>query len=149
MNKYLVPAVVAIVVLGGGLFLYSVANNSAPVSPVPAPTPAPVPAPVTTPTPQPVPPSSSIKLIQMLDNKYVPMDVTIKQNDSVNFLNLGKSSHWPASNIHPTHQIYPEFDPKRPIAPGESWMFTFTKVGVWRWHDHLYPEIHGTITVTQ
>ena len=56
-------------------------------------------------------------------------------------------SFWPASNIHPTHMIYPEFDAKRPVASGKDWSFTFTKKGTWRYHDHLNPEATGTVVV--
>jgi len=54
---------------------------------------------------------------------------------------------WPASNIHPTHAIYPELDAKKPIRPGEAWAFTFDRVGYWRIHNHLAPEKGGLVVV--
>ena len=78
---------------------------------------------------------------------YSPNVITIKLNQTITFINQSATDIWPASNIHPTHGIYPEFDPKKPVKQGNSWSFTFTKVGTWRFHDHLQPQITGTIIV--
>ncbi len=86
--------------------------------------------------------------IRMAENGFNPTSITINQNDTVIFINSGVQNHWPASNIHPSHAIYPEFDPKRGIAPGKSWSFKFNKPGSWRFHDHLYPQFSGVINVT-
>lgn len=85
--------------------------------------------------------------IHIQDSGFSPGEVTINQGETIVFENKGKDSHWPASNIHPTHQIYPEFDPKKPINPGEVWEFKFSKAGEWRMHDHLNPQITGKIIV--
>ncbi len=88
-----------------------------------------------------------IVVMNMKDDGFEPVNITIKQGETMEFRNDGKNEHWPASNIHPTHEIYTEFDPKRPIAPDASWSFTFGEAGKWRYHDHLYPEIGGLISV--
>lgn len=85
--------------------------------------------------------------VDMFDDRFEPTQITVKQGEEIEFINKGKELHWPASNFHPTHELYPEFDPKKGIKPGESWKFRFGKSGMWRFHDHLYPHIHGTITV--
>src|SRR5262245_55787372 len=41
------------------------------------------------------------------------------------------------------HLIYPEFDPRRPIGPGERWSFRFSRPGTWKFHDHLTPDMTG------
>jgi plastocyanin len=87
--------------------------------------------------------------IEMDETGFSSDAITIKKNTEVLFKNTGSQAHWPASNVHPTHGIYPEFDPQRPIPPGESWTFVFTKVGNWRMHDHLISRIAGTIVVTE
>lgn len=87
------------------------------------------------------------RIIHIHDRGFDPQKIIIDQQTILIFENIGKNDHWPASNIHPTHDIYPEFDPQKPIKPGESWSFTFDKVGEWRYHDHLYPTLSGTITV--
>jgi len=87
-------------------------------------------------------------IVSMTDkNGFFPFSINIKQGETVVFENNGTEDHWPASAIHPTHQIFPEFDPKRPISPGDSWSFTFDKAGIWKFHDHLEPSFFGTINV--
>lgn len=80
---------------------------------------------------------------------YEPHEFTIKKGDIVLWINESDNYHWPASDIHPTHGVYPEFDPLKPIAPGDDWKFKFDKVGEWNFHDHLRANIIGTITVTE
>lgn len=87
-------------------------------------------------------------VIHMEDEKYEPQNVTVEKDSIVIFENVGKNDHWPASNIHPTHGIYPEFDPKKPIKSGETWQFKFEKAGNWKFHDHLYPSLTGIINVS-
>lgn len=85
--------------------------------------------------------------ISIYDDGFSPSNTTINAGDSIVFINNGKNTHWPASNNHPSHEIYPEFDPKRPITPGSSWEFQFNKSGSWKMHDHLSPRLNGIITV--
>lgn len=80
---------------------------------------------------------------------YEPNNVTLKKGDIVLWTNESDEYHWPASDLHPTHGIYPEFDPLRPIAPGDTWKFKFDQVGTWKFHDHIRANIVGTITVTE
>lgn len=86
--------------------------------------------------------------IKVLREGFVPKNLVINNGQTVIFVNEDINSHWPASNIHPTHGIYPEFDPQKAIEPGKSWQFKFEKPGTFRFHDHLYPELTGTIKVT-
>jgi plastocyanin len=82
------------------------------------------------------------------DAGYEPKEVTIKKGDIILFKNESKEFHWPASDLHPTHGIYPEFDPLRPLAQGEDWKFKFDAVGAWKFHDHIRANKVGTVTVT-
>lgn len=93
--------------------------------------------------------TSGTQEIRMTDEAYIPNKITVKKGTRVVFRNVGTEAHWPASNIHPTHKIYPEFDAKKPINPGQTWEFVFGKVGIWQFHDHLLPYITGTITVSE
>jgi hypothetical protein len=81
------------------------------------------------------------------EDSFYPRFLDIKEGDEVVFKNITNTDHWPASNIHPTHDLYPEFDPKHPIKPSQSWSLKFKKVGQWRFHDHLYSTISGEIKV--
>lgn len=87
--------------------------------------------------------------IEFTGDSYQPNQLVIKKGQTVLWINKSSQPIWPASNIHPTHQIYPEFDPKRPIKPQESWSFSFNKIGIWRYHDHLAPEKTGLVEVVE
>lgn len=90
---------------------------------------------------------SETQIIEMTPNGFEPQEVSIDTNQGVIFLNKDSVSRWPASNTHPTHELYPEFDPKRAIAPGQSWAFKPEKAGEWKFHDHLSPHYRGVLTV--
>jgi hypothetical protein len=73
--------------------------------------------------------------------------VSVEAGGTVTFVNDSSAPIWPASNIHPTHEAYPGFDPKAPVAPGGSWSFRFDRPGQWRYHNHLSPDQGGVILV--
>ena len=79
---------------------------------------------------------------------FTPLRLEVEVGQRVLFRNKSDTVFWPASNIHPTHQIYPEFDAKAAIEAGSSWLFTFERPGFWRYHNHLGPERSGLIVVT-
>ena len=80
---------------------------------------------------------------------FEPNILTIKKNTKVIFKNEDTVDRWPASDLHPTHGIYPEFDPQQPVAPNSEWSFVFDKVGTWKYHDHLIPSFRGEIKVEE
>lgn len=83
------------------------------------------------------------------DEGFISKTLSIKRCTQVTFINTGKEMHWPASDLHPTHSIYPEFDPLEPLEPGESWSFVFDKIGNWKCHDHLTPLQRCMISVSK
>ncbi len=87
--------------------------------------------------------------INMVPGGFEPSVIEITQGDSITFRNDDTGPRWPASNIHPTHEIYSDFDPRGPIDPGQSWSFRFTKSGQWKFHDHIKPEFIGDIKVNK
>lgn len=82
------------------------------------------------------------------EGEFVPERLEVLAGDTVTWQNESDYGVWPASNIHPSHEIYPEFDPLKDIPPGESWSFKFTKNGTWRYHNHELASETGTIIVT-
>ena len=78
---------------------------------------------------------------------FVPQSIHIKKGDTVRFVTDTGAPFWPASNSHPSHGTYSEFDPKEPIPADGSWSFTFTRVGSWGFHDHMAAGVQGTIVV--
>lgn len=89
----------------------------------------------------------SPKVITYTETGFSPDNLTIKSGDTTIFQNDSARAFWPASNDHPVHYKYSEFDPKKIIPAGESWSFTFTKSGTWGYHDHRSSNLGGTITV--
>ncbi len=88
-------------------------------------------------------------VVHMQSDSFDPPTLTIKVGDTVEFRNESGDDKWPASDNHPTHELYPGFDAKRPLLDGESYEFTFDRVGSWGYHDHLNPAIRGTIVVEE
>ncbi len=76
---------------------------------------------------------------------FNPSTLTIRAGTTVNFVNMSNTPMWVASNPHPSHTDLPGFDEK---GNGDSYRFTFTKVGTWGYHNHPNPTIGGTIVVT-
>ncbi|PIR82768.1 hypothetical protein COU20_00355 [Candidatus Kaiserbacteria bacterium CG10_big_fil_rev_8_21_14_0_10_59_10] len=105
--------------------------------------------------------SEEERTIRMTAEGYVPSIIEVHAGDTVIFINDDTREHWPASNIHPTHSVYPDssiskcgtdeeheiFDACRPMQPGEVYEFTFEHPGVWRCHDHINPNETCAITV--
>ena len=89
---------------------------------------------------------SAVYTIELQENGFSPQELTIQKGDIVKFVSNNRI-FWPASNLHPSHTIYFEFDSKDPIKTGESWSFRFNKLGEWKYHDHLAPYFTGTIIV--
>src|SRR6478672_9345334 len=101
-------------------------------------------------TPEPTAPDGNdVQVFEIAyDGKaFTPSQLEINNGDVVVFKNNSSGSFWPASGPHPTHTNYPEFDPKKPIAAGQTWQFKFTKSGTWPFHDHLNPPAFGKIIV--
>jgi plastocyanin len=78
---------------------------------------------------------------------FEPSELTITQGDTVRFISETGEAFWPASDAHPSHGIYPAFDPKEPIEGSATWDFTFDEVGSWNYHDHISSHAKGKIHV--
>ncbi len=89
------------------------------------------------------------QIITLTKDGFVPSEITIKVGETIAFTTTTGNLFWPASNLHPSHLIYSEFDPLQPVQPDATWSFTFTKAGAWEFHDHLAPYFTGVITVTE
>ena len=76
---------------------------------------------------------------------FVPERLDVGTGDEVVFVNESPIPVWPASNIHPTHEVLPSFDPPEAIAPGEAWTYTFVDNGYWRYHNHIDPSETGLV----
>lgn len=106
---------------------------------------------------EPLPPGEVAATIVYTDKGYEPNEVTIRVGQAVRWVNNSPGEMWPAAAVHPTHAIYPQksdsdclgssFDSCRRLQPGETYEFTFTYEGDWKFHDHVRPSKTGVVTV--
>lgn len=89
------------------------------------------------------------QIVEITSGGFVPKEVVVDTSGTVIFVNNDKYPHWPASDVHPTHELYPEFDPRQEIEPGKSWVFKPKKIGDWKFHNHLDPHQKGVISVVK
>lgn len=81
---------------------------------------------------------------------FVPATITVKKGTAVLFVNKSGVKMSVASNPHPTHTDYPEFDQYKTDARGkDEFVFTFEKVGSWGYHNHAKSSDGGTVVVTE
>ncbi len=93
------------------------------------------------------PAAAETTTINITETGFSPATLTVAAGTNVSFINNGQAPHWPASDLHPTHNILPGFDSKRGLETGDSYTYTFDKAGTWRCHDHLLPQNTCTIIV--
>ncbi len=91
-----------------------------------------------------LPPKNTIILTS---EGFSPRTLTIRAGETVTFTSERGKYFWPASDFHPTHTLFPAFDSKKPVAPSDSWSFTFEKPGTYPFHDHLAAYFFGIIKV--
>ena len=94
-------------------------------------------------------------IVEITSEGFNPSTLMIKSGETATWVNKESLPSWPASAVHPSHNVYPEsdgcigskFDACRGLKQGESYSFTFNQKGTWKYHDHLSPGNTGTIIV--
>jgi plastocyanin len=86
-------------------------------------------------------------VVRMEADSFSPPTLTVQMGETVTLENASGDDKWPASDVHPTHEEYADFDAGRAVLDGESYEFTFHRPGRWGYHDHLKPEVTGTVVV--
>ncbi|MEX2012508.1 MAG: cupredoxin domain-containing protein [Patescibacteria group bacterium] len=102
--------------------------------------------PSTTPPAETPPPATSATVTYSASG-FSPATLTVAKGTKVIFSNSASSGLWVSSDPHPTHTDYPGFDSQKSIANGQSYEFTFDRVGSWGYHNHFNPSQTGTIIV--
>lgn len=82
------------------------------------------------------------------DEGFHPAIVTVLEGETVRFYNDSSRNMWVASNPHPTHTIYPEFDQSTAVDSGGSFDFTFNRIGTWEYHNHTF-SLHGGVIIVE
>jgi hypothetical protein len=85
--------------------------------------------------------------VELRVDGFYPSTLSVPVGSTIVFVNRTDRAFWPASNFHPSHKLYTDFDAKQPLAPGARWSFEFHESGIWRYHDHLNSQQGGTIVV--
>jgi plastocyanin len=78
---------------------------------------------------------------------FSPSSITIKAGDTVTFTNGTSSKMWVASDPHPQHTDFSDFDAGKGYEAGTSYSYTFMEAGTFTYHDHLHSSMRGTVTV--
>lgn len=86
-------------------------------------------------------------IITYKNGVFTPNTINIKKGTTVKFINEGTDQMWVASSPHPQHTDLPDFDQLKGVGQGVSYEYTFTKVGNWKFHNHLKPSAFGTVIV--
>ncbi len=79
---------------------------------------------------------------------FEPQTTVISRGDTVRFVTEVSEGFWPASDPHPTHDSFSEFDPQKVINKGDAWEYTFDRIGTWEYHNHIGVADRGTVVVT-
>lgn len=158
MKKLFVSIIVVVVVVAGYIFFKSEETLAPGLT---------VPMPMLTSIKSPVLNSSPLEqqnIVTYTDSGYSPnslTSLTIKSGETVTFKNESSKTMWTASSGHPSHMDYDgsslrehcqnavnaSFDSCAGIQPGNSWQFTFSKKGMWKFHNHLSSNHYGSVTV--
>lgn len=159
-NKIIVAVIVVAFIAVGGYFLFR-GSYQPPVAPsISNQQPVSQPPSTQVPVTQTTPPVEQ-NVVTYTNSGYSPSTLRVKVGATVTFKNESSRSMWTASAVHPSHMVYggtslvehcPDikgtaFDACTGIQPGNSWSFTFTKIGTWKYHNHLNPSDTGTIVV--
>lgn len=95
-------------------------------------------------------PSDNQVSITYTDDGFDPSEIgPVPVGTTVTFVNESNGEMWPASDVHPTHEILSEFDAQEGIQPGGSYSYTFNEAGSWDFHDHLNSTQTGTVIVEE
>lgn len=85
--------------------------------------------------------------VHYTEKGFVPETITVRDGQSVTWINQSQRTMWIASNPHPLHNDYLGFDQRLAIDMGKSYTFTFTQKGKWGYHNHVNPEDTGYVIV--
>jgi plastocyanin len=133
MKKTIIIILIIAAVLVGGYFLIARGYKS------PAPNP----------NPNPNTPSGAVATDKVTIKNFAfdPPIITVKSGTTVTWTNEDAAAHQVASDPHPTHTDLPGLI-SDPFAQGQTYSFTFTKVGTFGYHCHIHPSMTGKVIVT-
>lgn len=103
--------------------------------------------------------TSTVVTVTYGSTGFSPSSINVAVGDTVRFVNQSGTDMWVAVDDHPTHMEYDGtalrdhcptttvFDQCTRGASGSSYEFTFTKAGVFGYHNHMRATDTGAVTV--
>lgn len=152
MNKIIVVLLLILIVGGVYVITQMPKQNAQDNTQTPLISPPVSNVPTVTASPSPIPNATGEQkkfaaVITYTDSGFTPASITIKNGETVKWINQSSAKMWVASNPHPTHTDYPGFDQLSSALSGGKYQFTFEKVGNWGYHNHTNPSDGGMINV--
>jgi plastocyanin len=140
-SRNITIAVVAVLVLLFGAWIFTKSNNSAQTPTVTQ----------TQSTPTDAMSSSSAamhdNIVTISSTGFSPATITIKAGEAVTWSNTDTALHQVNSDPHPVHTDYPPLNTVGQIPAGSKKSLTFPATGTYKYHDHLHPSFTGTVIV--
>ncbi|MBI4135127.1 hypothetical protein HY477_00100 [Candidatus Uhrbacteria bacterium] len=96
-----------------------------------------------------MPPGGPEAVIEYRDGAFDPPTLRVLVGTKVTFVNKGTRPVWPASGVHPTHEICPGFDARKGVKSGETYSYVFDRPAECPFHNHLKADERGTIEVKE
>ncbi len=104
--------------------------------------------------------STSVTVSYTAAGGFSPSSITIKKGGTVTWVNKDTGQMWVASANHPTHTVYSgttlqqhcdtqSNDSFDQCQNGTSYSFQFTKLGKWNYHNHSNASKFGSVTVVE
>jgi plastocyanin len=98
--------------------------------------------------------------VRYTDDGFSPDTLTVPEGTTVTFVNESSRNMWVGSDVHPTHTLYDDTNLREHCVDGKpsatsfdqcgvsgSYTFTFSKLGMWRYHNHVGAADKGVIIV--
>ena len=102
---------------------------------------------------------SAVTTVTYTDQGFSPAQITVALGETVRFVNQSSREMWVGVDDHPTHTKYDgtsrsehcpgtsAFDQCARSGSGTSWEYTFTKSGIFDYHNHAGASDVGTVIV--
>lgn len=151
-RNLLIGGVIGLVlILGLGFFLLSQNKAIAPtvsVSPIPTSTSEASASPSASPSTLASPSAMEQKeqTVALTSTGFNPQSITVKKGTTVKWVNKSGEEGNVSSDPHPIHTNYSPLN-LGSFADGDSVSLTFDKAGTYGYHDHLNPQLKGTVIV--
>ncbi len=144
-TKWVIVAILLVLVLGGGAFLFLNNNKSAPAETNQTPNES-VNQTETQATLEPTEASAKEANVTLTSTGFSPKSLTIDKGTKVIWTNESGQTATVNSDPHPTHTAYPPLN-LGSFSDGEGIELVFNEAGTFSYHNHFDATVRGTIIV--